>query len=74
MLTTNTTVAPDVLALELATARAQFDALEQEWNEADTALGILADELKACGQRVEMLERQQTPDPIPGYNLEGGAP
>ena len=73
-------VAPDVLALELANARAQFAVLHIDWNEVDKRRHVTPDDvlvditarLKACGQRVERLERQANGPPCPDYGAESG--
>jgi hypothetical protein len=65
-------VSPDVLALELAKDRAEFAALELEWNLADSKLAMIAYELRECGQRVERLERQANGPPCADYGAESG--
>ena len=69
--------APLVLALVLANARAQFARLNAEWNalgRADDydALADVARKLRACGQRVEKLERQAFGPAVPEYGAESG--
>ena len=74
----------DALALELANARAHFAALSAEWNrlndlddvevekEPSGAFHDCALALRACGQRVERLERQANGPAVPEYGAESG--
>jgi len=64
---------PRTIEDELADERERFIVLERTFNELFRRQWDAAQSLKSCGARIQKLERILTPDPIPGYNAEGGA-
>ena len=58
--------------MELVRLDEEFALLSERWNALDRELAEVAIRQRACGQRIERLERQANGPPCPDYGAESG--